>query len=149
MDDAHARGLERLYLAAPVNRLYAPEIRVSDDAVEISIPVSPDHFHGGGGLHGAVLFKLLDDAAFFAANARVRDQLVITASFHVHFLRPVKAGRLAARGRLVSRARKLIVAEAVVRDERDREVARGSGTFLPSGLPLTELPGYLGSRETN
>lgn len=142
MDEAHARGLERVYRAAPVNRLYDPEIEVGDGRVEISIPVNPDHFHGGGALHGSVLFKLLDDAAFFAANAGVREELVLTTSFHVHFLRPVSAGRLTATGRLVTRSRKLLVAEARVADDRGREVARGSGTFVPSGMPVGDLPGY-------
>jgi len=142
MDEAHARGLERVYRAAPVNRLYDPEIEVGDGSTQISIPVKPEHFHGGGALHGSVLFKLLDDAAFFAANSKVRGELVLTTSFHVHFQRPVTGGRLTATGHLVSRSRKLLVAEAVVVDERGREVARGSGTFLPSGLALADLPGY-------
>jgi uncharacterized protein (TIGR00369 family) len=142
MDEAHARGLERVYRAAPVNRLYDPEIQVGDGRAEISIPVNADHFHGGGALHGAVLFKLLDDAAFFAANAKVRERLVLTTSFHVHFLRPVVGGRLTATGRVVTRSRKLLVAEARIADDRGREVARGSGTFLPGGPPLAGLPGY-------
>lgn len=142
MENDHHRRLERLYLAAPVNRSHDPEIRVGDGVAEIVVPVRPEHFHGGGALHGSVVFKLLDDAAFFAANSRVRDELVLTASFHVHFLRPVHEGRVRASGRLVSRSRRLLVAEAVVEDDRGREVARGSGTFVRSGLLLTGLPDY-------
>lgn len=139
MDPEHHRRLERIYLAAPVNRLYEPTIRVGDGTAEIGIAVDPAHFHGGGALHGSVLFKLLDDAAFFAAGSKVRDELVLTASFSVHFLRPVREGRLTATGRLVSRGRQLLVAEAVVRDDRGREAARGSGTFLPGGISLDAL----------
>lgn len=142
MSAGHHRGLERVYLAAPVNRLYDPTIEVGDGTAEITIPVRAEHFHGGQALHGSVLFKLLDDAAFFAANSRVRDELVLTASFHVHFLRPVKEGRLRATGRVVQRARRLLVAEAQVVDDHDREIARGSGNFVPSGLALADLPGY-------
>ena len=142
MGTPHHSALERVYLAAPVNRLYDPTIEVGDGTAEITVPVNPEHFHGGAALHGSVLFKLLDDAAFFAANSKFKDELVLTTSFHVHFLRPVKEGRLRATGRLVQRARKLLVAEAVVLDDRKREVARGSGSFLPSGLPLDDLPGY-------
>ena len=144
MDDAHARGLERLYLAAPVNAPYDPAITVGPGSAEVSIPVKAEHFHGGGALHGSVAFKLLDDAAFFAASSRVPTELVVTTSFHVHFLRPVREGRLTATGRVVARARRLVVAESVVVDDRGREVARGSGTFLPSGLLLADLPSYRG-----
>lgn len=140
MDAEHHRRLERIYLAAPVNRLYEPTIAVGDGTAEIGIPVNPAHFHGGGALHGSVLFKLLDDAAFFAATSRLKDELVLTASFHVHFLRPVREGRVKAVGRLVGRSRRLFVAEAVAVDERGREVARGSGTFLPGGIALDEVP---------
>ena len=108
----------------------------------LRLPVDPAWFHGGGGLHGHVLFKLLDDAAFFAANSKVVDRLVLTAEFQIRFLRPVRDGALEARGRVVQRTRNLVVAEAVVTDAKGREAARGSGSFLPSGPPLAEVPGY-------
>lgn len=132
-----------MYATAPCNAAFRTAIEVDDGKAVVRIEAEPGHFHGGGGLHGHILFKALDDAAFFAANSRVREELVLTAEFHVRFLRPVQEGRLRAEGRVVQRSRRLVVAEAVVLDERGREVARGSGSFLPSGLPLVEVPGYL------
>lgn len=142
MDPAHFRGLERAYLAAACNAEYDPEIEVADGTARIVLRVGPRHFHGGGALHGSVLFKALDDAAFFAANARVRDALVLTQSFSLHFLRPVRGDVVRSEGRVVHRSRRLVVAEALARDGRGREVARGSGTFLPGPVPLAEVPGY-------
>lgn len=142
MDAAHHRGLEGAYLAAPCNAPYAPAIDVADGTARIVLRIDPAMFHGGGALHGSVLFKALDDAAFFAANSKVADELVVTQSFALHFLRPVRGEEVASEGRVLHRSRRVLVAEAVARDVRGREVARGSGTFLPGGIPLAEVPGY-------
>ncbi len=139
---AHQRGLERVYLAAPTNRAYDPTIHVGSGEAEITFPVRPETFHGGGAVHGSVLFKALDDAAFFAVSSVVRDELVLTTSFHLHFLRPVRNGSIRAVGRVTSKSRRLLVGEAVAYDDRGRELARGSGTFLRSGMALDAVPGY-------
>lgn len=131
-----------MYLAAPVNRLYEPTLEVTKGEAVITMAVKEAYFHAAGSMHGSVAFKALDDAAYFAVNSLVPDEFVVTASFHVHFLRPVKEGLLTARGRVVSRSRKHHVAEAVLLDERGREVARGSGTFVPSGLKLADVSDY-------
>ena len=143
MDETHCRGLERMYATAPCNAAFRTGIEVDDGRAVIRLDAEPGHVHGGGGVHGHVLFKMLDDAAYFAASSRVREALVLTVEFHVRFLRPVREGRLLSEGRIVQRSRRLVVAESVVTDERGREVARGSGSFLPSDLPLAEVPGYL------
>ena len=117
-------------------------IEITQGAARITLPVKEAFFHAAGAMHGSVAFKALDDAAYFAVNSLVRDEFVVTASFHVHFLRPVKEGRLEAKGRVVSRSRRHHVAESVLLDERGREVARGSGTFVPSGLKLADVSDY-------
>ncbi len=144
MDDAHRRGLERAYLAAPCNADHAATIEVGDGTARIVLSIGARHFHGGGALHGSVVFKALDDAAFFAANAKLAHELVLTQSFTVTFLRPVRGERIESEGRVVHRSRRLLVAEAVARDERGRDVARGSGTFLPGGIALADVTGYIG-----
>ena len=138
----HFRRLERMYLSAPVNELYDPAIEVSEGAAVITCEARPEHFHAANSLHGSVYFKGLDDAAFFAVSSVVEDVFVLTASFTVYLTRPVTGGTLRSEGRVTSRSKNLYVAESVLYVEPDREVARGSGTFLPSGLPLDDLPGY-------
>lgn len=138
----HHRKLERLYLDAPVNRFYRPNIAVSDGAARIEAEVRPDFWHAARAMHGSVYFKMLDDAAFFAANSQIEDVFVLTASFNLYFLRPVSEGRIRSEGRVTSRSRRLILAEAHLEDERGRELARGSGTFMPSDIALTAELGY-------
>ncbi len=140
--EKHYRKLEHAYAGAPVNEYFRPELRIGDGTAEIVIPVRRAFLHAAGAIHGSVFFKALDDAAFFAAQSVVEDVFVLTASFHVHFLRPVTAGALTARGRLVSRSKRLLVADAVALDDEGREVARGSGNFVRSRIELDERVGY-------
>ena len=138
----HYRKLERMYHAAPVTELYGTRLEVREGEAVVTLPVDPRFFHGAGALHGSAYFRALDDAAFFAANSVVEDTFVLTVSFTVYFTRPVKKGILTATGRLVHRSRSLLVAEAEMRDEKDRHVARGSGTFVPRGPELIATAGY-------
>ena len=72
----------------------------------------------------------------------VRDVFVLTASFTVYLTRPVTGGTLRAEGRVTSRTKSLFVAESVLYVEPDREVGRGSGTFMRSRMALSEEMGY-------
>ncbi len=141
-DEEHYRKLESMYLHAPINEYYAPTMHISEGCAEVTIPVRPDLFHAAGAVHGAVYFKLLDDAAFFAANSLVDDVFVLTVSFNVYLTRPVSEGEMKATGRVVHRSRRLLIADAVVVDSTGKEVARGSGTFMRSGIALASVPGY-------
>ena len=140
--EEHFRKLERMYLSAPVNQFYAPEIYITEGQAQVSIPVRPDFFHAANAVHGAVYFKLLDDTAFFAANSLVEDVFVLTVSYNVYFTRPISEGMMKATGKVVQASRRLIIAESVVTDLEENEIARGSGTFLRSKIRLTEEIGY-------
>jgi uncharacterized protein (TIGR00369 family) len=138
----HHRKLERMYLGAPVNRWYQPSIEIGDGTATIGLDAREDFFHSLGAVHGSVLFKLLDDACFFACSALVEDVFVLTVSFTTYFTRPVSRGRMISRGRVVHGGRNLLLAEAVITDENDKEVGRGSGSFVRSAAPLAPEIGY-------
>jgi uncharacterized protein (TIGR00369 family) len=140
--DDHYRALERMYLAAPINGIYKPSITVSKERAEIEMAVTETFFHSAGALHGSVYFKMLDDAAFFAANSIVSDYFVLTSSFTTYLTRPVTSGGLKSVGRVANKGKTQIIAEAVVRDLQGREVGRGSGVFVRSKLPLAGAMGY-------
>jgi uncharacterized protein (TIGR00369 family) len=140
--EGHYRKLERMYAQAPINAYFRPALRVGEGRAELEIAVREDFFHAAGAIHGAVYFKALDDAAFFAANSLVTDAFVLTVSFQLHLLRPVAAGTLRATGTVVHRSRSLLIADAVVQDDEARVVARGTGTFMPGRTPLTPDIGY-------
>src|SRR5688500_16559543 len=136
--DDHFRRLERMYLAAPANEYFRPEIRIDEGTAEVRLEVRPDFFHAASAVHGSVYFKLLDDATFFAASSLVDDFFVLTTSFNIYFLRPISAGVMRARGVVVSRSRRVLIGEGVIFDDKNQEIARGTGTFMPSKVPLDE-----------
>ncbi len=140
--DEHFRKLERMYLNAPINEYYAPEIQISEGQAQVTMAVRPDYFHAADAVHGAVYFKLLDDSSFFAANSLVEDVFVLTVSYNVYFTRPISEGVMKASGKVVEASRRLIIAESVVVDAKGREIARGSGTFMRSKIKLAEVLSY-------
>ena len=68
--DSHFKKLEKMYLAAPINEFYCPLIKITDSEATIEIEVTEKLFHSADAVHGSVYFKMLDDAAFFAANSK-------------------------------------------------------------------------------
>jgi uncharacterized protein (TIGR00369 family) len=128
MNHDHFRTLERMYLIAPINRLYQPSIAIGEGTAEIEIAVAPTFFHAAGALHGSVYFKMLDDACFFAVNSLVEDVFVLTTSFTTYFTRPVSGGRLIARGRVVHAGKSVLLAEAHVLGSDGKEVGGGNGS---------------------
>jgi uncharacterized protein (TIGR00369 family) len=140
---AHWHALERLYAAAPINRLFTSRLTITGEGrSRIVFTVTPETFHAAGAAHGTIYFKMLDDAAFYAANTLVTDRFLLTTSFNLLFSRPLRGGEIVAEGRWVSGRRRVLVAEARLVDEEGEEVARGTGTFMRSHIPLSGLPGY-------
>jgi uncharacterized protein (TIGR00369 family) len=141
-NEAHYRSLETMYKAAPVNAFYLPEIYVADAESEISIEVSEKLFHSARAVHGSVYFKMLDDAAFFAANSLEPDYFVLTTSFTTYLMRPVSEGRLRSVGKVVNRTKTQFIAESVVYDSAGNEIGRGNGVFVRSKMRLSDAMGY-------
>ncbi|MEM8486211.1 MAG: PaaI family thioesterase [Bacteroidota bacterium] len=139
---AHYRKLENMYLSAPFNDHFAPKIEVNKGAAEILYEVKPAYFHAASAVHGAVYFKAMDDAAFFAVNSVVEDVFVLTVSFTTYLTRPISTGYMRATGKLVHQSQRLFLAEAVIEDDKGRQIARGNGSFMRSRTPLSPDIGY-------
>lgn len=145
---AHLRALEAMYAAAPSQRcaggwsLFVPRA----GAAVVRWEATRGACHAAGYAHGASLFKMLDDAAFFAAQSAAATRFVATSAFMTQLLAPVAPGEaLVAEGTLLSSARSSHTARSEVYSlgaggggER-RLVAEGLGTFV--ALPGAELRG--------
>jgi len=138
----HWRCLERMFAGAAINAEFTPALVVDDGTATVRQTIRDAQHHAGHAAHGAVLFKMLDDAAYFAAASTVREVFLVTVSFNTVFLRPVAEGEITATGVLVHRSRNLLVAEAALRDARDRLIATATGTFQRSAMPLDAAVGY-------
>ena len=142
-EEAHLRALEALYASAPVNRLFRSTLLLPfAGKSEIRFTVEPEAYHAAGAAHGTLYFKMLDDAAFYAANGLVSDRFLLTTAFNLHFTKPMRDGEARAEGRWISGRRRVFVAEARIIDSEGEECARGTGTFMRSHIALSGLQGY-------
>lgn len=140
---AHFRALESLYAAAPINRLFDSRLIIPEPGVaRIDFALDARYYHAAGAAHGTSYFKMLDDAAFYAANSLVTDRFLLTTAFNLLFTRPMTEGVVTAEGRWISGQRRVLIADARLIDASGEEVARGTGTFMRSRIPLAGLAGY-------
>lgn len=138
----HFKRLENMYAAAPFNEFFKPRMKVSEGQAVIDIQLSEQFHHSAGGVHGSVYFKMLDDAAFFAANSLEEKVFVLTTSFTTYITRPVASGTMKAVGKVVNANKSQFICEAIVFDSDEREIGRGNGIFVRGKFPLTDAAGY-------
>lgn len=141
-DKSHFEKLVSMYAAAPINNIYSPIMTVSQGEAVIEIELSQRYHHSAGGVHGSVYFKMLDDAAFFAANSLEETFFVLTTSFTTYITRPISSGKMTAIGKVVNMNKSQFIAESVVYDSDNREIARGNGIFVRGKFPLIDAAGY-------
>src|SRR3546814_11503193 len=79
----------------------------------------------------------------YAANSLVSDRFRSTTAFNLLFTKPLTKGPVVAEGRWISGKRRVYVADARLIDAEGEEVARGTGTFMRSHIPLSSLTGYV------
>ena len=141
--ELHYRALERLYASAPINRKFDSTLHIAGEGLSrLVFTVTPQDYHAAGAAHGTIYFKMLDDAAFYAANSLVSDRFLLTTAFNLHFTRPIRRGQVTAHGRWISGKRRVYVAEANLVDSDGEEIGRGTGTFMRSDIALAGLAGY-------
>jgi uncharacterized protein (TIGR00369 family) len=143
--EAHFRRLEALYRSAPVNSQFESEIEITaPGCARIRFNVEESSFHAANAAHGTLYFKMLDDAAFYAANSLISDRFLLTTAFNLHFTRPMRVGEAVAEGRWITGRRRVMIADAHIVGPDGEEAARGTGTFLRSHILLSSLAGYQG-----
>ncbi len=140
--EEHYRKLENMMHSAPIVKMAGARVKVSEGCAEITLPVKDDLFHAAGALHGSMYFLALDNAAWFAVNSLVKDVFVLTTTFNIYITRPVSNGMIKAIGRDVNSSKTQFIAESVLYDSNDQEIARGSGVFVKGRIKLAPEIGY-------
>lgn len=112
---------------------------LSEGKAQYQLEVKKDYFHGAEALHGAVYFKMLDDAAYFACATLVDDFFLVTKSYEIEFIRPVPGGVLTAIGKVLESDAEGFIAESEIINEQGKLVGRGSGAFVKSRKKLSDL----------
>lgn len=140
MDKEHFTLLQNIYLKAPIQNLYPhTTIAIKEKEASINMPINSNHLHAAKGMHGSVYFRLLDDAAFFAANSIEVKYFVLTASFMVKFIKPVATGILTAKGIVTELNHSKIFTTSSLYNEENELIALGEGIFIRSKIELDSL----------
>lgn len=86
--------------------------------VTVCLEVRPDLKQNHGVIHGGALASLIDTAsAFVILTAIDENERVTTTDLTIHYLRPVTAGRMLARARIIRGGRRRFVVNVEVENE--------------------------------
>ena len=107
--------------------LLRPEtVRTEDGIVELRFEVRQEFTNRAGAVQGGIVAAMLDMAMAFADERRLS-----TASMHFEILRPVQGPKVSVTGRITKRGRRIVFAEAEMRDDEGKLLARGNQTAVP------------------
>lgn len=106
-------------------------VEIEPGRAVVECEVSERHANPMGTLHGGVLCDIADAAMGMAyASTLGEGESFTTLELTIKFLRPVWNSRLRAIGTVVKSGRTIGLVECDVLDERDRLIARTSGTHM-------------------
>jgi len=109
-------------------------VRFHPDGVSIGCTVRPELRNASGVLHGGVSATLADVAVGVALSRHLgRPRAATTAEMKINYLRPVSAGKVTARARLVRVGRNLCTARVDIFDDRRQQVAIALVTYMIVG----------------
>jgi uncharacterized protein (TIGR00369 family) len=144
MENLHFQNLVRVYQNAEIHKgpFAGSDLEIEPGKALVRYEAKKCWQHGGGGIHGAIYFKLLDEAAYFAAQSLEKEWFLLTAHFQIQFLRSNSGGILRAEGNLKNKSRHLFIAEARLFLEQGKELGFGIGNFMKSDIRLAEMDTY-------
>jgi uncharacterized protein (TIGR00369 family) len=104
-------------------------INMTDKQVTIGLEVQSHHLNIIGIVHGGVLSSLLDNAMGIAVMAARPEDKAVTTNLNVHFVSPLKEGKLIVTAEIVHQSRKMITTQGRVTDVEGNLSAIGTGSF--------------------
>lgn len=109
--------------------------RIAAGRCTICAAIGPALAQQHGFAHAGATFALGDSACGYAALSLQEDEVeVLTSEMKIHLLAPARGHRLVAEGRVIKPGRRLIIAQAEVYAENEKErshVATLLGTIVP------------------
>lgn len=131
MESWLSNQVEEIFKGNPLSSLLGIEITtLADRQVTLTMPVSDAiHTNVYGLIHGGVLFTLADSA--MGIVGLTTGNIVVTNDVSIRFISNAKMGNtLNALGRIVHKGQDMVVAEAEIRDRRQRLLAKAEGSYF-------------------
>jgi acyl-CoA thioesterase len=100
----------------------------------IQIKTSRKHRNSWGTIHGGIVASIADSACGTSVWPHLKqNEIVATISLHVEYIAPVTPGdMITARGKIIQQSRKLARAEAILRNQDEKVIAKAYATFMKS-----------------
>jgi uncharacterized protein (TIGR00369 family) len=118
------------------------QLKVEYQQAILKLSIGKHYFHAAEAMHGAVYFKLSDDAAYFAAASVEENYFLLTKSYTIHFRRPVMEDQLTAIGKVTEVNENETLASSEIFNQEGKLVANGEGVFVKGAKRLDELNGF-------
>lgn len=109
---------------------------VDEGRAVISGETSADFCNPNGSIHGAWPAAVLDSCMGSSVHSTLGDGIGFTVvEFKIDFVRPitVDTGKVVAEGKVVNVGKRIGIADGILRDDKDRILARGTTTCLIFG----------------
>jgi len=114
-------------VGSSIVELLQPEVVIRGQGrAEIRFAVRPEFTIPGGMLQGGIVAGMLDMAMAFAS-----ERIISTASLHVEMFKPAMGPVVTVVANIPQEGRRIIFAEAEMRNEAGEVVARGRQTAVP------------------
>ncbi|WP_139839525.1 PaaI family thioesterase [Oceanibacterium hippocampi] len=123
--------------SAPISKLMNFHLVEADDGIAIfeGTP-GPEMLNPLGSVHGGWALTLVDSATGCAAHTTLEAGIgYTTVETKMNFARPIspETGLVRCEGRVISRGRKIITADAMLRDRNGKLLAHGTSTLIVLG----------------
>jgi len=97
----------------------------------LSLPVKEHLLQTSRFVHGGVLAVMVDAVIGTAVRSLLPSGVTaVTAEMNINYIRPVKDGKIFARGQVVHQGASLLVGTANIEDEQGKLLATGRATFF-------------------
>ena len=126
-----AARLRAAFAQVSYARLLGLELTATERGTAVlSLAVRPELTRMEGIMHGGALASLVDTASAFAVLSLLAPtEQTVTVDLTLHFLRPVRAGRVAAHARVLRAGRRLVTVAVEVKDDAEELVATALTTY--------------------
>lgn len=105
------------------------------------LSIKADHFNPNQVVHGAVIYALADTGMGGALMSVLDDsRYCSTIEIKINYFKPAVAGRLRCETRVVHLGSRTAAMESEIFDERDKLLARATGTFMILERPTAPKP---------
>jgi uncharacterized protein (TIGR00369 family) len=106
-------------------------VRFGEGKVTLSMKVDERYRNPMGTLHGGIITDLADASMGVATMSTLEeDETFTTLELKMNFLRPVHDGWLTSEAKVLHRGKRIALVEAVVKDSRKKQIARGIATEM-------------------